>query len=371
MASKLNKHYKYLEKSLEEVSGHAFNPLFDYSHLYKFLAFPINNCGDPFQQTSIYRINTFPFEKEVLEEFARLYRAGKEYWGYVTNGSTEGNLFGLYLAREKYSKSKVFLSEETHYSVYKNLKILGMEWINIKAQENGEIDYNDLRKKLLENGKTPPIILATIGTAIKGATDSVPKIKSLLKDLKLKKHYIHCDAALFGMTLPYLPLIKEQEFDFKAGSDSIAVSGHKITGMGIPCGIVLARKEDAKKIASDVEYTRTTDSTISGSRNGITPLFLWHVMIDQKREKLLKKSALLSIKKADYLIKKLSKQNISAWRNPSSHVVVFPRPSEKIRNHWQLAVSGKIARFITTPNISYKALDLLAKDLANSQASDI
>ena len=73
---------------------------FDYSALTPFLSFSLNNAGDPFMPMT-YLLNSHDFEQEVVAFFAGLARAPLDkWWGYVTNGSTEGNLYGLYLARD-------------------------------------------------------------------------------------------------------------------------------------------------------------------------------------------------------------------------------------------------------------------------------
>ncbi|MEI8301010.1 MAG: histidine decarboxylase, partial [Chlamydiota bacterium] len=123
----LNELYIDFKKASKEMVGYPISQLFDYSELFHFLEFHINNLGDPFRKSWHYRINTLKIEKEVIDEFARLFHAPKNnYWGYVTNGGTEGNLHGLYVARELHPEGVVFYSEQTHYSVCKNLRILRM-----------------------------------------------------------------------------------------------------------------------------------------------------------------------------------------------------------------------------------------------------
>jgi len=40
------------------------------------------------------------------------------------------------------------------------------------------------------------------------------------------------------MILPFVP--HPQPWDFRAGIDSISISGHKMIGAPLPCGVVLA-----------------------------------------------------------------------------------------------------------------------------------
>jgi len=119
----------FLKKEKETFIGYPVNTDFDYSDLFNFLDIPLNNIGDPFCST-YYGLDSRKFEVEVLNWFANLNNAPKDnYWGYVTNGGTEGNLYGLYLARELYPKGVVYYSQDTHYSVSKNIRVLNMEHV--------------------------------------------------------------------------------------------------------------------------------------------------------------------------------------------------------------------------------------------------
>ena len=114
---RLNNFREDLKKEIKTFVGYPVNCEFDYSDLFDFLSYPTNNVGDPFS-SSYYGLDSREFEVEVLEWFAKLYNApSNNYWGYVTNGGTEGNMYGLYLARELYPKGVVYYSQATHYSV--------------------------------------------------------------------------------------------------------------------------------------------------------------------------------------------------------------------------------------------------------------
>ena len=124
--------------------GYPVNQDFDYSPLLPFLDYSINNVGDPFHPSNFWG-NTHEIEREVIGIFAGLMRLEPESaWGYVTSGGTEGNMYGLYLARELYPNGMFYFSEDTHYSVLKNVRFLNARHIMIRGQENGEIDYEDL-----------------------------------------------------------------------------------------------------------------------------------------------------------------------------------------------------------------------------------
>lgn len=355
--------YRKFKHAIKEMAGYPACHFFNYSKLFRFLKFHINNIGDPFLRGGYYRINTLPIEKEVVDGFAELFHAKKdEYWGYVTNGGTEGNLYGLYVARELHPNGVVFYSEETHYSVPKNLRLLKMKGAKIKSQPSGEIDYQELQKALGAEPETP-IIFANIGTTMKGAVDDVVRIKEILKDLKIKSYYIHCDAAFFGAVLPFLPEFESQPFDFRLGIDSIAISGHKMIGTPFPCGVVLTKNSHLNEIGQQVEYIGSADNTITGSRNGVSPLFLWYELKCTKEGKM-KDMVECCLERAGYAVKKFNEYGINGWRNKNSIIVVFPRPSEKTCRKWQLACEKDIAHMITLPHVPNKLIDRIVADVA-------
>ena len=104
----------YIREQARTFVGYPCRGYFDYSALFEFLYYPINNVGDPFAPCS-YRVHTREIEREVLAWFAELNHIDPDrYWGYLTNGGTEGNIYGLFLARELYQGGMVYYSEDTH-----------------------------------------------------------------------------------------------------------------------------------------------------------------------------------------------------------------------------------------------------------------
>ena len=212
-----------IQSASSQQIGYPANQNFDYSALLPFLQYSLNNVGDPFHSSN-YWSNTHGIEREVITRFAGLMRLDpEEAWGYVTSGGTESNLYGLYLAREMFPNGIFYFSEETHYSILKNLRVLNARYVMIKRQEDGEIDYQDLHDMIQVNRDLPSVIIANIGTTMRGAIDDIERIKGILHDLKVVDSYIHADAALSGMILPFVA--EPQPYGFDAGIDSIAVAG--------------------------------------------------------------------------------------------------------------------------------------------------
>lgn len=363
-----------LDRHLQALADYAATELgypcafdIDYRPLVPFLAYSQNNIGDPFRSGS-YRLNSHEFEREVLEFFAKLSNAPDgQWWGYVTNGGTEGNLYGMYLARETCPDGIVYFSQDSHYSVPKNLHFLGMRNIMIRSQANGEMDYEDLRETIRIRRDAPPIIFANIGTTMKEGRDNIAVIRGILDELAISRRYIHSDAALCGGYAAFLE--PRPAWDFADGADSIAISGHKFFASPIPCGIVLARKANVDRIGQSVAYIGTRDTTISGSRDGFTPLVLWYAIRslgeDGLRERLRK-----ALDLADYTRRRFREAGIDAHSNPTALTVVFPRPATAVCEKWQLATSGEIAHIVCMPHVRQAQIDALLADILASSERD-
>lgn len=359
---KLHKLEQELSSARDTFLGYPVSKDFDYSELNKFFQYPINNLGDPFEQGT-YRVQTHEMEREVIAFFAKLFRANpKDFWGYVTNGGSESNLYGLYIARELFPKAMVYYSESTHYSVRKNIHLLNIPSIVIKSQENGEMDYEDFENTVRMNRHKPVIVLATFGTTMKEAKDDIGRIKGILHNLAIQDHYIHCDAALAGSFGPFMQ--PRLSFDFMDGADSISISGHKFIGSPIPTGVLMAKRSNRDRIAKGISYIGSFDTTITGSRNGHSPLFLWYALKQLGVEGLQQRYE-HSLAIAEYCEAELQKIGINAWRNPNAITVVLPKTPKSIKDKWQLATEGDISHVICMPNVTKAQIDEFVSDLKN------
>lgn len=353
LRQRLDTEYERLKKLDTMLLGYPCDAEFDYAPLYRFLEFPLNNIGDPFEP-STFRLQTKQFEREVLAFFARLFHV-RDYWGYVTNGGTEGNLYGLYAAREHLPQAPVFFSEHAHYSMKKNAHILGLKTIQVKSRPGGEIDYDDFEAKVKRVRRA--IVVANIGSTMTGAIDCVPRLSRILRRHRVQA-YIHADAALYGMVLPFVSNIA---FDFRTPIDSLAMSGHKFIGSPIPCGIVLARKKAVEKLRNYIEYIDAHDSTLSGSRDAFTPLVFWY-RIHTIGLRGFKKQVLYSMGLADFLVRELNKIGWPDVRQ-SFITVAFRRPSDRLINKWELAAKGDMAHVICLPHERKPQLLRFVEDL--------
>ncbi len=82
---------------------------------------------------------------------------------------------------------------------------------------------------------------------MRGGIDNIKRIQQDLASIGLERndYYIHADAALSGMIMPFVD--QPHPYSFEDGIDSISVSGHKMIGSPMPCGIVLAKRHMVDK----------------------------------------------------------------------------------------------------------------------------
>lgn len=360
----LNGFEAYLKKMTQSLIGYPTNLAYDYRPLLPFFQYSLNNLGDPFHDCG-FKIHSRSFEKKVLDFFAKLYQIPKDkFWGYVCSGGTEGNLYGLFLARELYPKGHLIFSQASHYSIHKAARILKLPHTIIPTDEHGEMNYDHLKHIIQSLGHTPLIFNLNIGTTMHGAIDKLDTVVQLMKDLKIKKFYIHCDAALSGMIVPFTN--KAHYLSFKQPIHSIAVSGHKFIGSPIPCGVVLTHKYLVEKIANNIDYIKSLDTTITGSRSGLTPMILWYAILTHGLSGF-KQQAHQCLEQADYLYQQLKVHQIPCWKEAASNTVLFKPPHPRIADRWQLATSGDWAHVIVMQHVTKPKIDQFMQDIIKSK----
>ncbi|WP_455427879.1 aspartate aminotransferase family protein [Dryocola sp. LX212] len=186
------------------------------------------------------------------------YRAGDA--GVFTSGGTQSNLMGLMLARDAFfarqghsvqqdglvgnlSKMKVFCSEHAHFSVQKNMALLGLGYQSVtlvKTDCFARMDISDLAHKLelaKANGEHVMAIVATAGTTDAGAIDPLRDIARLAAENAI---WVHVDAAWGGALL-----LSERYRHYLDGIelvDSITLDFHKQFFQTISCGAFLLKE---------------------------------------------------------------------------------------------------------------------------------
>lgn len=186
------------------------------------------------------------------------YQAGDA--GVFTSGGTQSNLMGLMLARDAFfarqghsvqqdgltgdlKKIKVFCSENAHFSVQKNMALMGLGYQSVtlvKTDQFARMDVNDLAEKVAlaqSNGEQILAIVATAGTTDAGAIDPLRAIAQLAAKHQI---WVHVDAAWGGALL-----LSEKYRDYLDGIelvDSITLDFHKQFFQTISCGAFLLKE---------------------------------------------------------------------------------------------------------------------------------
>ncbi|WP_375513370.1 histidine decarboxylase [uncultured Nostoc sp.] len=354
-----------IEQRSQCHAGYPYNLSCDYSAIANFFNYLLNNAGDPYVEPD-FALHSRKFEQEALSFFANLYKiAEDQFWGYVTAGGTEGNLYGMFLAREIYPNGILYSSQDSHYSIPKAAKLFRIQHNVVNSQINGEMNYDHFEQLLSENRSYPAIINLNIGTTVKGAIDNLDKVIEILERNQIKDYYIHCDAALSGLILPFLD--GAPQVNFQKPIDSIAISA-KFIGSPLPCGVVLTKKKWVEKVETAIEYIGSTDTTILGSRNGHTPLILWYA-IQTRGYDGLAREANTCIDNAQYLFQQLQIREYPCMLNKFSNTVVFQKPSQRLIKKWQLAVLENLAHIIVMQNINRNKIDIFINELLQEEGS--
>ncbi|MBD2561824.1 MULTISPECIES: histidine decarboxylase [Nostoc] len=352
-----------IEQRSQFHAGYPYNLSCDYSLIAKFFNHLLNNAGDPYIEPD-FGLHSRKFEQEVLSFFANLYKiAEDQFWGYVTAGGTEGNLYGMFLAREIYPNGILYSSQDSHYSIPKAAKLFRIQHNVVNSQINGEMDYDHFEQLISENRSYPAIINLNIGTTVKGAIDNLDKVLEILERNQIKDYYIHCDAALSGLILPFLD--GAPQINFQKPIDSIAISA-KFIGSPLPCGVVLTKKKWVEKVETEIEYIGSKDTTILGSRNGHTPLILWYAVQTRGYDGLARE-ANTCIHNAQYLFQQLQIREYPCMLNKFSNTVVFQKPSQRLIKKWQLAIFEDWAHIIVMQNINRKKIDIFINELLQEE----
>jgi len=155
---------------------------------------------------------------------------------------------------------------------------------------------------------------------------------------------------------------------FKKPIGSITISGHKFLGCPTPCGVLLTRLEHINTLCKDVEVIGSRDTTISGSRSGHAPIFLWYAL--QKRGIIgLQNEVHKCMMNARYLQGKLRDAGIGAMLNEFSNTVVFEKPLDiEFIRKWNLAYQGNIAHVVVMQHVTIEMLDSFVDEFTKKRA---
>ncbi|MDD3587827.1 MAG: pyridoxal-dependent decarboxylase [Thermoguttaceae bacterium] len=356
------------------------------------------SVGSPWKE-SWDMLDVDEFERDAVSFMAEAFGFPHDtYWGFVTNGGTDGNMHGIYFGRkalqgqmaafkknENTADSKkcssdsniakddktipplLYVSAEAHYSVQKLGDVLNIETRVIRALPDGRMDTEDFRRQL-DPGR-PALIVIAVGGTFKGAIDDQKAISEILKEKPPIAVYRHLDIALFGGYLPFLDsqdaksIINQLHQHF----DSVAVSGHKFLAMNEPCGFFICRKGILEHLHNlTVPYLNCVMPTISCSRSGFDVLKLYWRIFTTGREGF-REEAEHVLAMTHLLVSKLNERGIKAYANPWSNTVIFPRPSDEAVHRFCMACSGEFSHVVVMQYFDEPLIDELVEAIGKCQ----
>ena len=254
----------------------------------------------------------------------------------------------------------------------------------------------------------PIIVIFNYGTTLKGTYDDVKAAGEALIPILKKNNmharkvvydpkqpeqhsvcqgfWFHVDGALGASYMPFVRMAREHglineepgpAFDFQLDFvSSIVTSGHKWTGAPYPCGILLLRSGLRALPLTEPEFSGLVETTLAGSRNGLSALLLWMYISTHSYDTQVK-MAVHCVELAQYAVKKLkeleNEMNQDLWvsRSPASLAVLFRKPCTEVCRKYclpflVLKVGGQerlVVHIYLMPSVTTEKIDELISDL--------
>ncbi len=260
--------------------------------------------------------NTSPsaaeLEEQIMEWFKAMMDLPKDWVGSIQNGASDSTLNAILTAREQISgfttnqngitnnNLRVYCSEQAHSSVDKAMAIAGLgknNLVKIPVDNAFALQVEALEatiQKDIDNGFTPLMVVAAIGTTGTTAIDPLNDITAITNKYKL---WLHVDAALAGTAL----ILPEMRWMVKGltQADSIVFNPHKWMFTNFDASVYFVKDKAAliNTFSESPEYLKTKeDEQVTNYRDWGVPLGrrfrslkLWFVIRSFGVEKLQEK----------------------------------------------------------------------------------
>ena len=217
-------------------------------------------------------------EQEVLHWLCEQVGFTKNPGGVFVSGGSMANITALTAARdcklndENLHLGVAYVSEQTHSSVAKGLRIIGIPNSRIrKVATNSAFQMDmDMLKEMIakdkENGLIPFVVIGTAGTTNTGSIDPLEEIAKVCSDNQMWFHIDRAYGASVLLSPKYKHLLKGTEL-----ADSISWDAHKWLFQTYGCAMVLVKDikhlfnsfhvnpEYLKDVEGDMEHINTWD----------------------------------------------------------------------------------------------------------------
>jgi glutamate/tyrosine decarboxylase-like PLP-dependent enzyme len=252
-------------RAVDEAIEDAFE-IFDYrarvnhSHFLAFVpgpAQPVSWLGDilssafnSFAGSKLQGSGVAVVEKELIRWMACKAGLPNTAGGAFVSGGSMANLSAMAMARDqnipsgKEDLGVAYLSDQTHYSVAKALRILGFKTEQIRlipSNERLEMDSQQLAAQIVsdkETGRIPFVVVGTCGTTNTGAIDPLSELAAVCK---VENLWFHVDGA-YGASVA-LSASRSHLVQNLGLADSISWDAHKWLFQTYACSALLVRDQ--------------------------------------------------------------------------------------------------------------------------------
>ncbi len=171
--------------------------------------------------------------------------------GLFVSGGSMANMTAMTVARDKILTEEnqhlgvAYVSEQTHSSVAKGLRIIGIRdsrirKIPVDSQFKMDTDcLGDAIQKDINKGLVPFIVIASAGTTNTGSIDPLERISSICQHHGMWMHVDGAFGASVLLTKTYKHLLKGIEL-----ADSISWDAHKWLFQTFACGMILVKNRE-------------------------------------------------------------------------------------------------------------------------------
>ncbi len=195
----------------------------------------------------------------VLDWLRQCLRMPEGTQGIIVSGGSLANFTAFAAAFAAKGRGIVYMNDQTHSSLKRNLTAAGLEPGDIrvlKTNARQEFDLQNLSEAIAKDraeGRAPVMIIANAGTTNTGAVDPLPQIAALARREDI---WLHIDGAYGGpaaMTVQGARELAGMEL-----ADSLVIDPHKWLFQPYDCGVVLVRHPGAleRAFAMAPEYLK-------------------------------------------------------------------------------------------------------------------
>ncbi len=191
-------------------------------------------------------------ESVVLDWTADLLGLPSGWHGHIEDTASTSTFAAIIAAREATGRDLIVCSEQTHSSIDKAARMLGMRLRKVPVDDGFR-----MRAEALGDLSEAAVVVPTVGTTAVTAVDPVPEIADACA---ASGAWMHVDAAYAGAAM----VCPEFRWAFEGvdRADSLVVNAHKWMLAPVDCSLLWTRRPDDFRRAFSLipEYLRTPDA---------------------------------------------------------------------------------------------------------------